>query len=183
MSVVGLESTSPCPTSLVALHGSLWEWIAGLLPPMATGLENDSTLPTSLNTSWLCNVWDHEPQGPGWNPPTCPESSTLNVSFGRATGTVNTCSSLAPETMTLKGSAVAVRIPFSWSGREWSVPAVVSMNSGQFSTWAFPGLTSFGTSLTFQYAFPVGGIWSYESVAAGNSAGSGLVFSYSPCPA
>ena len=183
VSVVGLGSSSPCATSLVALHGSPWEWMEGLSPPMASGLENDSALSASLNTSWLCYFWDQGTKGAGWNPPACPESSTLNVSFGTASGTVNTCSSPSPKTMTLKGSAVAVRIPFYWNDRERAVPAVVSMSRGEFSTWGFPGLTSFGTSLTFHYSFPVGGNWSYESLAAGNSVGSGLVFSYSPCPA
>ena len=182
VSVVGPGSPTPCRSSLVALHGSAWEWMTGLQPPIATRLQSDQSLPTSLNTSWLCFFWNQGPKGAGWNPPTCPQSSSFDVSFGGAAGTVNTCGSLVPKAVTLNGSAVEVTIPFHWNGRELEVPAIVSMNTGEFSTWAFPGLTSFGTSLIFHYSFPVGGIWSYDYLPAGNSVGSGLVFTYSSCP-
>ena len=181
-SEVGPGSSTPCAASLVALHGSPWEWMAGLSPPMGTGLENDQALPVSLNTSWLCYFWNQLTPGSGWYPPACPESSTFHVSFGGAVGTVNTCDSPLSKTVTLNGSAVEVRIPFYWNDRELEVPAIVSMNTGDFSTWALPGLTSFGSSLIFHYSFPVGGVWSYDRLAAGNSVGSGLVFTYRSCP-
>ena len=183
VSVLGLGSASPCPTSLVAVHGSPWEWMSGLSPPMASGLENDRALPTSLNTSWLCYFWNQSRPGVGWFPPACPESSTFNASFGSTIGTVNTCGSLVPKTMTVNGSALEVRIPFYWNDRELEVPAVVSLDPAAYSTWGFPGLTSFGTSLTFRYTFPVGGVWSYDILPAGTTGGAGLVFSFTSCSA
>jgi hypothetical protein len=83
--------------------------------------------------------------------------------------------------MTVGGSAIEVRIPFNWNGQKVEVPAVVSMNPNDFSTWAYPGLTSFGTSLTYSYSFPINGTWTYDSLAETAQGGSGLVFSYSSC--
>lgn len=182
-SVAGPGLSTPCAASFVALHGSPWEWMAGLSSPMATHLENDRALPTSLNSRSLWYFWTHSSLGAGWNPPACPESSTFDLNFTSASGVVNTCGQPSPAVQTAHGSALHVSIPFTWNGRALDVPAAVSLNAREFSTWGYPGLASFGTSLTSTHTFPAGGIWSYDTLASGSPDGSGLVFSYSSCPA
>jgi hypothetical protein len=159
----GPGRSDPCASSMIAFLGppngpTSEAWGGGTV---ASGLRIDAGLPSQFNASFRCSVINESSN--------CAVSSTFDLNFTQANGEVNTCGKMNPELMDVKGSQLAVRIPFSLNGSGYSIPIGPSPPSGMIG-W-------------FNYTFPAdGGVWQYESLPGVDSMNSGLVFSYSPCP-
>jgi len=161
--LAGAGQSYPCASAMIAFLGppngpASEAWSGGTI---ASGLRVDSGLPSDFNASFRCSVINESSN--------CAVSSTFDLNFTNGNGEVNTCGKTNPASMDLKGSQLAVRLPFSLNGSVYSVPIGPSPLGGMVG-W-------------FNYTFPAdGGVWQYESLPAVDSMSSGLVFSYSPCP-
>jgi hypothetical protein len=159
----GPGASDPCSSRMIALLGppnaaAAEAWSGATV---ATGLKVDTGLPSAFNASFRCSVINESSN--------CAVSSTFDLNFSRTEGQVDTCARATPVAMTVRGSELAVSIPFSWNGGSYSVPVGPSEQGGM-TGW-------------FNYTFPAdSGIWQYESLPGIPDAGSGLVFSFSPCP-
>jgi hypothetical protein len=161
--VVGSGTSNPCASDMIALlgppNGVVSEVWAG---PVASGLETDSGLPTSFNASERCAAIDESSN--------CAVSSIFDLNFAKSEGRVDTCGKAGPTTLAITGRQLLVDVPFPLNGTAHSVPVGPSPESGLIG-W-------------FNYTFPAnGGIWQYQALPGVSGSDSGLVFSYSGCPA
>jgi hypothetical protein len=161
--VGGAGPAYPCSSPLIAVLGPA-NSVSGLAfggGTVASGLRTDSGLPSSLNASELCaDVGDQ---------PNCAVSATFDVNYSRADGQVDTCDEPGPFHLNLTEEQLEIQIPFQVNGTEYSVPVGPAAQIGAFG-WT-------------DYSFPGdGGVWDYQVLRGVTGGGSGLVFSYSPCP-
>ena len=160
--VAGAGPALPCTGPMIAFLGppnaaAAEQWGGGTV---ASGLRVDSGLPSSFNASLRCAVLAEAAN--------CAVSADFDLNFSTPEGMVDTCGSTAAA-LDVVGQQLAFSIPFTWNGVSRSVPAAQSSVSGMIG-W-------------FNYTFPAnGGIWQYDTLPGVNDSGSGLVFSYSPCP-
>ena len=160
--LAGPGPSYPCSSPMVAFLGppnapTSETWSGGTI---ASGLRVDSGLPSDFNSSFRCAVINESSN--------CAVSSTFDLDFARDDGHIDTCGQSSPYAMSVQGSQLAVSLPFFWNGSSYSVPIGPSAQSGM-TGW-------------FNYSFPADdGVWQYEALPGVESAGSGLVFSYSPC--
>jgi len=161
-SVAGSGSPYPCSEPLVAIlgppNGPTSDSFGGA--SVATGLRNDTGLPTQFNASAHCESFGASPS--------CAISAAFELNFTHQSGRVNTCGETSPTTLDLTGQPLEAGIPFSWKGIAYSVPTAPTPLSGM-TGW-------------FNYTFPADfGIWQYQYLPGYAGGNSGLVFSYSAC--
>ena len=162
--IEGSGFSYPCSSSLIAVlgpvNGPASDSFGG--GTIATGLRNDTGLPSSFNASAHCESFGA--------PADCAMSTTFNLNFTVASGSINTCGKAGSFSMDLTGQELSVRVPFYWDSTLHYVP-----------TGPVP-LT--GMTAWFNYTFPAnGGIWQYQELPGYAGGTSGLVFSYSACAA
>lgn len=156
--------SSPCTAPLLATlgppNGPASDEFGGAT--VASGLQNDTGLPSTFNASSHCSSFGA--------PPNCAVSSTFDLNFTRADGQVDTCGNSNAVTMDVMGPQMEAYVPFNENGTTYSVPVGPSAESGMVG-W-------------FNYTFPAeGGVWEYQLVPGISSSDTGLVFSYAPCSA
>jgi hypothetical protein len=163
MTATGGGKSSPCTSPMLATLGppnGPTSYVFGGWS-VASGLRNDTGLPSTFNASSYCSWWGA--------PPNCAVSSTFDLNFTKADGQVDTCGIANPATMNVTGPQMEVYVPFSWNGTVYSVAIGPSAESGMIG-W-------------FNYTFPANaGVWQYQFLPGISSGDSGLVFSYSVCP-
>jgi len=174
VSALGPGAESPCESSLIGFHspqpaqgvtvGGVTSW------PLFSSLVSDTSLPTVLNASYLCVTIENLSNAH------CAVGAQFDLNFQRATGVVNTCGSNQPQELRLTSDSWPLRAPFAVNGTTFSVPL-------EDNTWGgSPGYLN-QTFEWYNYTFPANtGAWEYDVLSQTSSTGSGLVFSYSPCP-
>jgi hypothetical protein len=163
MSEAGGGKSSPCSAPFLATlgppNGPASDSFGGVL--VASGLHNDTGLPSTFNASSHCTAFGA--------PPNCAVSSAFDLNFTRSIGQVNTCGNANDATMDVKGQQMEAYVPFFSNETNYMVPIGPSTESGMIG-W-------------FNYTFPAdGGVWQYQYVPGISTSESGLVFSYASCP-
>lgn len=144
-------------------------------------LKSDVSLPTGFNSTQLCLTLSYP-----FNNSACATSATFSIDFQTAVGEVDTCGSTQPQVVPVVVQAAASEVPFTWEGRNYSVPADFTRTFDMPGAGGNPGIIGIGTGgaeAWYNYTFPAsGGIWAYDYVRGSPAAYAGLVFSYSICP-